>query len=140
MNDTTPATTPTTNRLTKGAHHIGLTVPGVSTAAAFFIDALGFAQVGEVSDYPAIFVSDGHIMITLWQARDPSTATAFDRHQNIGLHHFAIAVSDLDAVFAQMSERDDVSIEFAPEPLGSSGLRHLMCRIPGNIRLELIQP
>ena len=36
--------------------------------------------------------------------------------------------------------RDDVTIEFAPEPLAGGPARHLMCRIPGNIRLELIAP
>ncbi len=127
------------NSATRGAHHIGLTVPDINAARDFFTDALGFAQVGEVPDYPALFVSDEHIMITLWQAADPDTAAPFDRRKNLGLHHLAIAVNDLDTIAQELDLRSDVTVEFAPEALGASGLRHLMCRIPGNLRLELVQ-
>jgi len=128
-----------TQSATRGAHHIGLTVPDIGAAARFFIEALGFKQVGEVPDYPAIFVSDDQIMITLWQVQEPESATPFDRKRNIGLHHLALAVNDLDGLAEQLAARDDIEFEFRPEPLGSSGLRHLMCGIPGNIRLELIE-
>ncbi len=126
---------------TQGAHHVGLTVPSLAEARRFFIDALDFEQVGEVPDYPAAFVSDGTVMITLWQAEDPSTATAFDRRRNIGLHHLALRVGSSEALGAlarELGARDDTDIEFEPEGLGSTGIRHMMCRIPGNIRLELI--
>ena len=123
---------------TRGAHHIGLTVPGLAEARDFFVDALGFEQIGEVPDYPAAFVSDGSIMITLWQAEDPATATPFDRRRNIGLHHLALRVKVLTALADELVSRGDVDIEFEPEPLGNTALRHMMCRIPGNIRLELV--
>lgn len=126
---------------TQGAHHIGLTVPSLAAARAFFQDALGFEQVGEVPDYPAAFVSDGTVMITLWQAEDPATATPFDRRKNIGLHHLALRVESQDALEALANElgaRGDTEIEFEPEALGQTGIRHMMCRVPGNIRLELI--
>jgi len=126
---------------TLGAHHVGLTVPDLAAARSFFVDALGFNQVGEVPDYPAVFLSDGSIMITLWQAEDPASAVAFDRRKNIGLHHLALRVADeaeLGRLGAELGARDDTDVEFAPEDLGNSGLRHMMCRVPGNIRLELI--
>ena len=126
---------------TQGIHHLGLNVLNIKATSTFFIEALGFNQVGEVPDYPAIFVSDGTVMLTLWQAKDPETAVAFDRHTNIGLHHFALklaAETDLATLHNELAARDDVTIEFVPEDLGTSGLRHMMCRIPGNIRLELI--
>ena len=129
------------NAKTAGAHHIGLTVPNLDTARTFFIDALGFAQVGEVPDYPAAFVSDGTIMITLWQAENPDTATPFDRRRNLGLHHLALTVPGQDALAQLAGElrgRTDTDIEFEPEALGDTPIRHMMCRIPGNIRLELI--
>ena len=66
---------------TQGAHHVGLTVPDLDAACAFFIDALGFRQVGEKPDYPAVFVSDGAIMITLWQAEHATGAVPFDRRR-----------------------------------------------------------
>ena len=132
--------TATTAR-THGVHHVGLTVPNLSHARAFFVDALGFDQVGDVPEYPAVFVSDGSIMLTLWQAGEPETAVPFDRRRNIGLHHLALRVGDakdLAALADELGTRDDTDIEFEPEALGDSGVRHMMCRIPGNIRLELI--
>jgi len=123
---------------TNGAHHVGLTVPSLAEARAFFVEALGFRQVGEVPDYPAVFLSDGSILITLWQAENPETAVPFDRRANIGLHHLALRVSDLDNLAAELALRHDVDIEFEPEGLGDTGIRHMMCRIPGNIRLEFI--
>ena len=126
--------------ITQGIHHAGLTVPDLEASRAFFIDALGFEQVGEKPDYPAVFLSDGVVMITLWQVGDPATAIPFDRRKVIGLHHMAFKVADLDAVHQRLRLRDDVEIEFAPEPLGGGPTRHLMCAIPGGIRIEFIAP
>ena len=139
MNSTTPRTSITSK--TGGAHHIGLTVPDLTAAETFFNDALGFSRVGEIPSYPAVFVSDGTVMITLWQAEDPASAVAFNRKLNIGLHHLALRVADaaaLENLHTELSAREDVQIEFAPEPLGSGTARHMMCAIPGGIRLELI--
>ena len=134
----------TTNAIrTLGVHHVGLTVPDLGAARSFFVDGLGFQQVGEVPDYPAVFLSDDTTMITLWQAEDPANAVPFDRRGVIGLHHLALKVTDpdaLEALHGELASRDDVSIEFAPESLGGGPSRHMMCRIPGNIRLEVIAP
>lgn len=129
------------NAVTAGAHHIGLTVPDLAAARAFFTDVLGFALVRERPDYPAAFVSDGTIMITLWQAEDPATAVSFDRKNVIGLHHLALKVENsgaLDGLHQTLSTTGGVEIEFAPEPLGDSGVRHMMCAIPGGVRVEFI--
>jgi catechol 2,3-dioxygenase-like lactoylglutathione lyase family enzyme len=42
--------------VTKGTHHIGLTVPDLAKTSAFFLDTLNYSQVGEVPDYPAVFL------------------------------------------------------------------------------------
>ena len=129
--------------LTEGAHHIGLTVPDLAETRAFFVDSLGFSQVGENPDYPAVFVSDGKIMITLWQAADPATAVAFDRRNVIGLHHLALSLSDaeaLDRLQRRLAACEGVEVEFAPEDLGNGPLRHMMCSIPSGIRVEFIAP
>ena len=89
--------------------------------------------------YPAIFISDGTVMLTLWQALEPASAIPFDRHHNIGLHHFALAVKDADTLEKlhwQLSDLDDVAIEFSPEALGQSNSRHMICTIPGGLRVE----
>ena len=131
------------NGVTAGVHHVGLTVPNLTEAQHFFEDALGFEKIGAVDDYPAVFLSDSHVMLTLWQAKNPARAVPFDRHQNLGLHHLSIRVADevdLDGLHHALARRDDVSIEFAPEALGDGPTRHMMCAMPGWLRLELIAP
>ncbi len=127
--------------ITQGAHHIGLTVPDLTATRNFFVDVLGFNQVGEVPNYPALFLSDGTLLLTLWQATDPASATPFDRKNNIGLHHFALKVDSLDtlqSLHATLVDTDGVEIEFAPEPLKGLPAHHMMLFIPGGIRMELI--
>ena len=99
--------------VTQGAHHIGLTVPELAKTRAFFLDTLGFSQVGEVPDYPAVFLTDGTTMITLWQAENPATAVSFDRKNVIGLLHLAMKVADgdsLDALHQELTTADGVEI------------------------------
>jgi len=126
---------------TRGVHHVGLTVPDLAAARAFFLDTLGFEQVGERPDYPAVFVSDGAVMITLWQAADPARAVPFDRRNNVGLHHLALRVPSqraLDELHARLAGSDGIAVEFAPEPLRGGPVRHMMCAIPGGVRIEFI--
>ena len=132
-----------TSPVTKGAHHIGLTVPDLEKTKAFFVETLGYNQVGEVPDYPAVFLTDGNIMITLWQAADPANAVPFERKNVIGLHHLALIVENdaaLDRMHETLQNTDGVSIEFASEPLFGGPTRHMMCYIPGGIRVEFIAP
>ena len=129
--------------VTQGAHHIGLTVPNIDKTRDFFVNVLDFQQVGKVPDYPAYFVSDGTVMLTLWQATDPTTAIPFDRKNNIGLHHFAIQVdgrATRTSMYETLSKTEGVTIEFAPEPIGSGPTQHMMFYIPGGIRMELVAP
>ena len=134
MNQTQQSNAPATH----GVHHVGLTVPDLAATRSFFTDALGYRVVGEKPDYPAVFVSDGTLMVTLWQA--DAAAAAFDRHHQVGLHHLALRVADLDGVAARLAARIDTVVEFAPEPLGNGATRHMMCAIPGGIRIEFIAP
>lgn len=129
------------NAVTQGAHHVGLTVPDLGKTRAFFLDTLGFTLVGEIPDYPAVLLTDGVTMITLWQAENPAAAVSFDRRNVIGLHHLAFNVADsdtLDSLHAKLKVSEGVSIEFAPEPLGAGPAKHMMCAIPSGIRIEFI--
>ena len=132
-----------TQPATRGVHHLGLTVPDLTAARRFFLEALHYRQVGEVPDYPAVFLSDGATMITLWQAEDSKNAVPFDRKRVIGLHHVALSVENevaLKDLHQRLQDRDDVEIEFAPEPLGDGPTQHMMSLIPGGIRVEFIAP
>ena len=128
--------------ITQGAHHIGLTVPNLEQTRKFFTEILDYDQVGEVPDYPAVFLSDGNLMITSWQATDPDNAVPFDRKNVIGLHHLALTVDtdSLDGLYERLRNAADVDIEFEPEPLGDMPVRHMMCNIPGGIRVEFLAP
>ncbi len=127
--------------ITAGVHHVGLTVPDLDQTRAFFTEVLAYTQVGEVPDYPAVFLTDGSTMITLWQAKSPATAIDFDRHNVVGLHHLALSVPTdeaLDELYGTLLEDGRAKIEFAPEPLSEGPVRHMMCAIPGGIRVEFI--
>ena len=131
------------NTTTKGVHHVGLTVPDLDATLAFFTDVLAFETVGELPDYPAVFLSDGTTMITLWQTTNPEKMIPFDRHNVVGLHHLALVVDSSDALHELhdlLAQKDSVTVEFAPEPLGDGPSEHMMCFIPGGIRLEFIAP
>lgn len=125
--------------VTQGVHHVGFTVPDIRATQRFFTEVLGYRVVGEKPEYPAVFVSDGTTMLTLWQAERPEEALPFDRRHHVGLHHIALKVptqARLDALHARLQTAEDVQLEFAPQPLGEGGWRHLMCFIPGGLRVE----
>lgn len=129
-----------TDVLTRGVHHVGLAVPDLAAAERFFVDALGWSVAGGVPDYPAVFVSDGATMVTLWRVADPERATPFDRRANVGLHHLALTVADraaLAAAYARVRAHPGVTIEFAPGPMrAGSAMHHFLCAMPGGVRLE----
>lgn len=129
--------------LTQGVHHVGLTVTDLDASCGFFTGLLGWEKVGGNPDYPAIFVSDGSVMVTLWQAKEPLAAIPFDKNNNVGLHHLAIRVSDLDTldmIYQKLAATESVVIEFSPEPLRNGPATHMMCCEPGGIRIEFIVP
>jgi len=124
---------------TRGVDHVGLSVKDLETTRRFFCDCLGWRVVGERPDYPAVFVSDGRLTLTLWQVETPDRAVAFDRRANVGLHHLALAVPDraaLDALHDRVAQWPGVVVEFAPEFSRGGPKVHFMMREPGGIRME----
>ena len=124
---------------TQGVDHVGLSVRDLDVTADFFVKTLGFEIVGGRPEYPAVFVSDGRVMITLWQTH--GAATEFDRHANIGLHHIAFrlgSIAELEETHEVLSATAGVAIECAPIPLASGKGAHMMCVEPGGIRVEFI--
>ena len=129
--------------LSQGVHHVGLTVTDLDASCDFFTGLLGWEKVGGNPDYPAVFVSDGTIMLTLWRSKVPSAAKPFDKNNNVGLHHLAIRVADLETLYKihqKLAAAENVDIEFAPEPLRNGPTMHMMCYEPGGIRIEFIVP
>lgn len=127
-----------TSALTIGIDHVGLAVSDIELSRRFFVECLGWKVVGESPQYPAVFVSDGASVLTLWQV-DTVGRVPFDRRKNIGLHHVALRVPSeaaLNEVFAQVASWPGVEVEFAPEAVGSAGNRHCFVREPGGTRVE----
>jgi catechol 2,3-dioxygenase-like lactoylglutathione lyase family enzyme len=125
--------------LTAGIDHVGLTVHDLEQSQRFFCECLGWQVVGGNPAYPAVFVSDGGVRLTLWQVDGPESCVTFDRRRNIGLHHLALKVADLarlDALYARVAVWPGVVVEFAPEPVGKGPKVHCMVREPGGVRIE----
>jgi catechol 2,3-dioxygenase-like lactoylglutathione lyase family enzyme len=126
---------------TQGIHHLGLTVSRLEASAAFFVDTLGWQEVRRDPDYPAIFVSDGMVMVSLWQATDADSARPFDQRHQVGLHHVAFRVATreaLDAIHQRLQTAAGVEMEFSPELLRQGPAWHLMCYEPSGVRVEFI--
>jgi catechol 2,3-dioxygenase-like lactoylglutathione lyase family enzyme len=128
-----------TKAITKGVHHIGLTVKDLEKSAQFFTSLLGWKEVRRKEEYPAIFVTDGTIMLTLWAIKEKAP-NLFNRKKNVGLHHLALQVEtekDLFEIYARLKQHH-VKIEFAPEFLNGGPTKHMMCYDPSGIRVEFI--
>lgn len=125
--------------VTAGVHHIGLTVSDLEASAGFFTGILGWREVRRDKEYPAIFVGDGTVMITLWSAK-VDVPVDFDKNANIGLHHLALRVESEQGL-KSLHDRllaAGVAIEFSPEPLRGGPAMHMMCYDPNGIRIEFI--
>ena len=78
-------------------------------------------------------------MLTLWATKSEK-AEAFDKNRNVGLHHLALMVESfdqLDSIYQRL-ERNQIEMEFSPEPLRGGPARHMMCLEPSGIRIEFI--
>lgn len=127
--------------VTKGTHHIGLTVSKLEQSAAFFVNLLGWKEAHRIADYPAIFVSDGNIMVTLWATKE-QPINQFNKNTNVGLHHVAFQVESeagLNTLYENLKD-NEIKIEFAPEFLGTGPAKHMICYEPSGIRVEFTWP
>lgn len=134
MSDASPPLSATT-----GVDHVGLTVGNLGASLAFFTNCLGWRLSGEKPDYPAAFVTDGHLKVTLWQVKDQFQFNGFDRHQNVGLHHLALrarSLEDLHVLYYKTKEWPGVRVEFSPETSGAGPKIHFMIYEPGGCRME----
>ena len=125
--------------LTKGFNHVGLSVLSLDKSTQFFTDTLGWTLKGQDKNYPASFLSDGEMFLTLWQVKDRKSAVQFNRKNNVGLHHLAFSVDSfetLELIYQKVKKIEGVIIEFAPELAYGGPTKHMMIREPSGNRLE----
>lgn len=125
--------------MTSGFNHVGLSVTNLESSTRFFTETLGWTLSGRDEEYPATFLTDGEMFLTLWRVTDPETATKFNRKNNVGLHHLAISVASfeiLDELYERIKTVDSVVIEFPPELAYGGPTKHMMIREPSGNRLE----
>jgi catechol 2,3-dioxygenase-like lactoylglutathione lyase family enzyme len=130
-----------TDILTAGVDHVGLSVEDLAKSKQFFTECLAWRVTGERPEYPAAFVSDGQTRVTLWQVDNKSPFVAFDRRRNVGLHHLALRVRNLDdlhRLHARIINWPGVTAEFSPEPSSGGPRVHFMIREPGGCRIEFV--
>ncbi|MBH0005000.1 VOC family protein [Pseudoalteromonas sp. SWYJZ12] len=124
-----------------GVDHLGLTVSNLNASKAFFIDVLGFKTLGSDPTYPAYFLSNNKITITLWRVKNDEKRVEFNRAENVGLHHLALSVESikkLSELHTHLEMQNNITIEFAPENLGKGPTQHMMIREPSGNRIEFI--
>lgn len=123
--------------VTTGVHHIGLAVSNLEESAEFFTKVLGWEEVKRREDYPAIFVKDDALMITLWKTQTDEPIK-FDRKMNVGLHHLALRVKSKEVLFQLLDvlKANNIEIEFEPTLIREGPSMHMMCYDPSGIRIE----
>jgi len=127
--------------VTHGVQHIGLAVSKLEESAEFFTKILGWEEVKRREDYPAIFVRDNALTITLWKTQTDEPVK-FDRKTNIGLHHLALRVENKEELFQLLDvlKANQIEIEFEPTFIREGPSMHMMCIEPSGIRIEFYYP
>lgn len=124
-----------------GVDHVGLSVSDLDASETFFVNYAGFKVFNRDDSYPAVFLNNGSVTVTLWRVSNLETAVEFDRNNNVGLHHLAFSVESfeaLDELHEKFMNDKGVVIEFSPELLGKGPTKHMMIYEPSGNRVEFI--
>jgi catechol 2,3-dioxygenase-like lactoylglutathione lyase family enzyme len=128
--------------------HVGLSVADLDAQRRFYADALGMTEVDEEFAMP-----EAHIRSTILRSADGlkielierggSTPQEFDGPFDgagtQGYFHWALYVTDLDAIVANLLDAGAVEVS-APAPAVRPGARFGYVKDPEGNLLELIQP
>jgi catechol 2,3-dioxygenase-like lactoylglutathione lyase family enzyme len=126
-----------------GIHHLGLTVTDVERSARWYVDTLGFEQLGQYrsdgGERHKIFLRHSGLRVRLGLvAHETSSKRAFDETE-VGLDHLAFAVpsrADLEQ-WAERLAQTGVKCSPIAESFTIPGAAVLVFRDPDNIQLEL---
>ena len=144
----------------RGVDHIGITVPNMEQATAFFVDVLGCELLYEreppEDDTPRDRLgvpADSRIQavrflrcanganIELFEFYSPDQREESPRPSDVGIQHLAVYVDNLDAA-AEHLRRHGVNLMSGPNPLpgpeAGEGNRFIYARTPWGLTIELI--
>jgi catechol 2,3-dioxygenase-like lactoylglutathione lyase family enzyme len=144
----------------RGVDHVGITVPDMEQATAFFVDVLGCELLyereppGDDSPRDRLGVPAGSRIqtvrflrcanganIELFEFYSPDQREDFPRPSDVGIQHLAVYVDDLDAA-AEHLRRHGVKLMSGPNPLpgpeAGEGNRFIYARTPWGLTVELI--
>lgn len=125
--------------------HIGVAVASLDEALSFYRDSLGLAvhEIEEVADQKVrvAMLPVGPTNIELLEPTSPDSPIArFLEKKAPGIHHIAVAVTDIDSVLADLKARGVRLIN--EEPLTGAGGKRIAFVHPaatGGVLLELCQ-
>ena len=143
-----------------GVDHIGFTVPDLDQAHAFLVDVLGceymyrlgpFASEGDwMAEHLAVdaravmrelrfYRLGGQAIFEVFDYQAPDKREQLPRNSDVGGHHVAIYVDDLDAAVAYLREHGvDVLGEPTSSKGASEGQRWVYFRAPWGMQFELV--
>ena len=128
--------------------HVGIAVPDLDVAIAFYRDTFGIVSVHEETNAEQgvreamLVVGDGTTRIQLLAPLTPeSTIAKFIGRSGPGLQQLACTVEDLDAASATLRERGLRLLYESPRP-GTAGSRinFVHPKDTGGVLLELVEP
>ena len=146
----------------RGHDHTGITVPDVKEATAFFTDVIGCEHAmsfGPFSDDKGTFMQDAVNVdpravideismvrcgygsnIELFQYRSPDQAKTLPKNSDIGGHHIALYVDDIDKAAAYLKSKNVKTLQ-GPIPITegpAAGQSILYFFAPWGLQMELI--
>lgn len=110
-------------------NHLDLSVPDVSAAAAFFVDAFGFTIVDERGNGGmTILTGDGPFVLVLTRCAGPAYPKSF---------HIGFLQPSADALMAAYARLSAAGVDIAEPPKEMHGALLFYCRVPGGILVEV---
>src|SRR3954466_5710889 len=117
--------------------HLHLRSRDPETTARYYINVFGATPVNRVGGGGAVRVIVNFAGLNLFSAQVPPETPAPPQPPHLGLEHIGLAVTNIDAVCAELKAR---GAEFVVDPHSPRpGLRIAFVRAPENVRVELLE-
>src|SRR4051812_33791305 len=117
--------------------HLHLRSPDPEATARYYVKVFGATSVNKVESGGAVRVIVSLAGLNLFIEQVPPATPAPPQPPHLGLEHIGLAVTNIDAVCAELKAR---GAEFVVEPHSPRpGLRIAFVRAPENVRIELLE-